>query len=379
MPAFNEFGYVVGEPVPDWTPPPRPPHEQMCGDRCDLLPLNVETHGPDLFEAFADEDWSYLPSGPFDTLTDFIEWAKKTCLGRDPLFFAIVEKGTGKAVGMASYLCIAPEAGSIEVGHIHFGRTIQRTPIGTEAMFLMMRTAFQLGYRRYEWKCNSLNEPSRCAAVRFGFSYEGTFRQHRVVKGRNRDTSWFACIDKEWPHLRKAFETWLSPDNFDDAGKQRSSLSQLTSQAVAAASEGQPESKVTTMAVVDRPQVVRQTDFSAGHGNALQACAASIFGLPIDSVPNFIQLKCGYEQGIAEFVAPLKPRKVSLPADPASKLDEDVGRLCILRGKSPRGEHGHVVVARAKSGGGFDFVCDPHPDDTFLDAESPFGWCMLFD
>ena len=150
------------------------------------------------------------------------------CTNTDPLFFAIISNQTGKAVGVCAYLRIDPANGSIEVGHLNFSPLMQRTPIATEAMWLMMREAFALGYRRYEWKCNALNLPSRSAAQRLGLSFEGVFRQVLVTKGRNRDTAWYAAIDKEWPLLDAAFQAWLSPANFDGEGRQRVSLSKLT-------------------------------------------------------------------------------------------------------------------------------------------------------
>jgi RimJ/RimL family protein N-acetyltransferase len=142
----------------------------------------------------------------------------------DPLFYAIVDLEQGRAVGVAAYLRIEPSAGSIEVGHINYSPLLQRTPAATEAMFLMMERVFDLGYRRYEWKCDALNEPSRTAAERLGFSYEGTFRHATVYKGRNRDTAWFSITDTEWPMLRRAFQSWLQPDNFDEQMRQRRSL-----------------------------------------------------------------------------------------------------------------------------------------------------------
>jgi RimJ/RimL family protein N-acetyltransferase len=146
----------------------------------------------------------------------------------DPLFFAIVDKALKRAVGVASYLRIDPRHGSIEVGHLMFSPLLQGKPAATEAMFLMMERAFEMGYRRYEWKCNALNEPSRRAAQRLGLSYEGLFRQAAVVKGRNRDTAWYAAIDQEWPALKAAFQKWLEPSNFDEGGRQRVALSTLT-------------------------------------------------------------------------------------------------------------------------------------------------------
>jgi RimJ/RimL family protein N-acetyltransferase len=171
--------------------------------------------------------WTYLPYGPFATLDSYHVWAMDVCKRPDPMFYAIVDKTTDRAVGVASYLRIDPAAGSIEVGHINYSPLLQRTPAGTEAMFLMMERAFALGYRRYEWKCDSLNAPSRAAAQRLGFSFEGIFRQATVMKGRNRDTAWFAVIDREWPTLKSAFQRWLNPSNFDESGKQRARLSAL--------------------------------------------------------------------------------------------------------------------------------------------------------
>jgi len=204
----------------------------MEGRFCRVEPLNVESHAADLFAANAldveGRNWTYLSYGPFQNLESYRDWIDATCTGDDPLFFAIVEQKAGKAVGVASYLRITPASGSIEVGHINYSPLLSRTPAGTEAMFLMMNCAFKLGYRRYEWKCDALNAASRIAAQRLGFSFEGVFRQATVYKGRNRDTAWYAAIDEEWPALREAFERWLSPDNFDESGKQRTRLSELT-------------------------------------------------------------------------------------------------------------------------------------------------------
>lgn len=150
------------------------------------------------------------------------------CRGDDPMFHAIIDKASGKAVGVASYLRINPGAGSIEVGHINYARALQKTPAATEAMHLMMKQAFDLGYRRYEWKCDARNAGARAAAQRLGLSYEGMFRQAMIYKGRNRDTAWYAAIDSEWPALRDAYESWLDPANFDENGKQRGSLSAAT-------------------------------------------------------------------------------------------------------------------------------------------------------
>ena len=177
--------------------------------------------------------WTYLPYGPFTSLPAYQTWMGSACVGDDPLFFAITDSTSGKAIGLASYLRIDPASGSIEVGHLAYSPRLQRTPAATEAMFLMMQWAFGAGYRRYEWKCNALNAPSRTAAMRLGFSFEGEFRQAGVVKGRNRDTAWYAAIDAEWPSLEKAYRAWLAPANFDAAGRQRVSLASLTAPIVA--------------------------------------------------------------------------------------------------------------------------------------------------
>jgi len=229
---FNEFGQLLGQPVPDWQPPPAPPREPMEGRFCRLEVLNLEAHAKHLYEAIAGDpdarSWTYLPYGPFTTFENYRDWMNATCLGADPMFFAIIDKKTGKPGGVASYLRITPKNGSIEVGHLHYSHLLKRSPASTEAMYLMMKRAFELGYRRYEWKCNALNAASRAAAQRLGFSYEGIFRQAAVYKGRNRDSAWYAAIDSEWPALRAAFEKWLSPSNFDEQGKQRQSLGDLT-------------------------------------------------------------------------------------------------------------------------------------------------------
>ena len=172
--------------------------------------------------------WTYLPYGPFETFDDYLGWLTDRPQSSDPLFYTVVDNATGKAVGVASYLGISPAKGSIEVGHINFSPLLQRTPAATEAMHLMMKRAFELGYRRYEWQCNALNAKSRAAAQRFGLSFEGVFRQTSVYKGRNRDTAWYATVDWEWPELEIAFMRWLDPANFDQEGKQTIRLSDLT-------------------------------------------------------------------------------------------------------------------------------------------------------
>jgi len=168
-----------------------------------------------------------MPYGPFASFAEYRVWMEKTCTGDDPLFFAIRDLATDEATGVSSYLRITPASSSIEVGHLNFSSRLQKTPAATEAMYLMMKHAFELGYRRYEWKCHAPNAPSR-AAQRLGLSFEGVFRQHTVVKGRNRNSAWYAAIDAEWPELKAAFRTWLAPKNFDASGRQLTQLSTLT-------------------------------------------------------------------------------------------------------------------------------------------------------
>jgi RimJ/RimL family protein N-acetyltransferase len=218
-----------GEELPDWRAAKVPERQIINGRYVRLEPIMVERQATDLFEAQAAGDphlWDYMSAGPFETLSDVTYWLNQVALSPDPLFFTIVDQASGKAVGMESYLRITPAHGTIEIGFIWFGAALQRTPGATEAIYLLARHAFEdLGYRRLEWKCDSLNQRSRRAAERFGFTFEGIFRQHMVTKSRNRDTAWFAMLDSEWPVIKAAFEAWLAPDNFDAAGQQRRSLS----------------------------------------------------------------------------------------------------------------------------------------------------------
>lgn len=232
-PTVNRLGQPVGRALPEWRPPPRPRRAEMIGRYCRLAPLAPERHAPSLFEKFSRDAegrmWTYLPYGPFASLMEFRAWLESACLGDDPLFFAI-ESPQGEPLGLAAYLRIDAKAGSIEVGHLLYSAAMKRTAIATEAMQLMMAAAFDLGYRRYEWKCDTLNEASRAAAVRLGFAFEGVFRQATVVKGRNRDTAWHALLDRDWPAVRDALARWLDPGNFDAQGRQRQRLSELTAQ-----------------------------------------------------------------------------------------------------------------------------------------------------
>lgn len=220
----------LGTPVPGWTPPLPPGPSEIQGRLVCLERLDPARHAADLHAANTASDaiWDYLPYGPFADLADYRAWAEGMAGQSDPFFYALCDPVTGRAGGVASFLRITPSAGTIEVGHIALSPHLQRTPAATEAMALMMGWAFAAGYRRYEWKCDALNRPSRRAAERLGLSYEGTFRQAAVIKGRNRDTAWFAAIDSEWPRLSAAFAHWLAPGNFDAAGRQRQSLSALT-------------------------------------------------------------------------------------------------------------------------------------------------------
>jgi RimJ/RimL family protein N-acetyltransferase len=209
---------------------------------CRVEPLDPARHAEDLFKAYHlapdDRDWTYLPSEERPTdLAAFRDHLAAEAAKDDPLHVAVIDKATGCAVGACAYLRIAPQHGVIEIGYIAWSPLLQRRPASTEAVFLMMRRAFdELGYRRFEWKCDSLNAPSRRAAERYGFTFEGVFRQALVTKGRNRDTAWYSIINSEWPVIRTTFETWLAPENFDAEGRQRQSLAAIRA---AVASSGQ--------------------------------------------------------------------------------------------------------------------------------------------
>ncbi len=232
MNDINELGLPVGFALADWTPCALPPSAVMDGQYCRLEPLTT-AHAPDLHAAnLTDVErriWTYLGYGPFEDLESYSEWVDAMAGSMDPMFFAVIDLGTGSASGVASYLRLEPAVGSIEVGHINFAPPLQGTQAATEAMYLMMKHAFaDLGYRRYEWKCDSLNAKSRAAAERLGFVFEGIFRQCTIYKNRNRDTAWYSIIDEDWPPLRRAFENWLASDNFDEKGRQKTALSEMT-------------------------------------------------------------------------------------------------------------------------------------------------------
>ena len=213
--------------------PARPPgRTALPGRSVTLAPLDPAAHADALYEGTRGEAgdglWTYLFEGPFPNREDFDIHLRRIAASGDPLFLSIVDPGSGRAVGYASYMRIEPVHRVIEVGSILYTPRLQHTPPATEAMYLMARHVFEdLGYRRYEWKCNALNAPSRRAALRLGFTFEGIFRQHMIVKGRNRDTAWYSMLDSEWPVRKANFERWLDPSNFDEHGRQRVALSLL--------------------------------------------------------------------------------------------------------------------------------------------------------
>jgi RimJ/RimL family protein N-acetyltransferase len=219
----------TSHPTADAQPARRPARVTLAGAYTRLVPLDASTHSRDLYVPTHGSEretlWRYLWDGPFASEADFRAALDRKAATDDPLFFAITDPRTGRATGYASYMRIEPAHQCIEVGGILFAPELQRTPAATEAMYLMARHVFEdLGYRRYEWKCDSLNRPSIRAALRLGFNFEGVFRQHMIVKGRNRDTAWFAMLDSEWPMRKAAFERWLATGNFDEAGRQKRAL-----------------------------------------------------------------------------------------------------------------------------------------------------------
>lgn len=227
----------IGAPV-DTVPAQRPGPIRLAGRHVDIVPFDLATHGPALFAASHGPEkeaiWAYLPNGPYADYDAFAAYYDPASRRDDPLMFAIIDKASGVAVGHATYLRIDPANRTIEVGHILYTPALMRTPAGTEAMYLMAGHVFEtLGYRRYEWKCNALNAPSRRAAERYGFRFEGLFRHHMIVKGRNRDTAWFSILSEEWPQIAVAMEAWLAPENFDGEGRQHVSLSVLNAREMA--------------------------------------------------------------------------------------------------------------------------------------------------
>lgn len=236
--TLNAYQQPVGEALPNWTVRDRPAREALQGRTCRLEALDSPRHATDLFDAYGrapdGRDWTYLGVGPFADEAAFREHIERAAASIDPLHYAVIDTRTGRAVGTLALMRIDPANGVIEVGHVTFSPLLKRTPVSTEAQFLLMRHVFDdLGYRRYEWKCDSLNAPSRKTAERLGFTFEGIFRQAIVYKGRSRDTAWFSIIDQEWPTRRAAFERWLSPDNFDTDALQRESLGAVREKLIA--------------------------------------------------------------------------------------------------------------------------------------------------
>lgn len=229
----------TGHPI-DFVRPSLPGQPVLTGPWTRLERLDAARHAADVFNAQAGQDWlwDYMPNGPFHGQQAFSDWMSSVQDGADPCFYAIIDPDTGKAVGEASFMRVDAAMGVIEIGNILLTPALQQRREASAALMAMICWAFDAGYRRVEWKCNSLNAPSRRAALRLGFSYEGTFRNHMIVKGLNRDTAWFAITDQDWRALRPAYEQWLAPDNFDADGQQRQSLSSLTEVALPGRQDG---------------------------------------------------------------------------------------------------------------------------------------------
>ncbi|RJS93699.1 GNAT family N-acetyltransferase [Salinisphaera sp. Q1T1-3] len=225
----------LGAALPDWQPPRFPEPVQMTGRYVRLEPLDVGRHAEALMAAYRAGDdapgWTYLDYGPFADGADYARWIARANAEHDARYVALIGRASGQALGVAGLIRIRPDDGVLEIGHIHYADALKGSAAATEAQFLLMQHVFALGYRRYEWKCHAGNAASRTAAARLGFRFEGVFRQHRIAKGRNRDTAWFSMLDHEWPALEAAFRAWLSPDNFDQHGRQRERLSRLTMRA----------------------------------------------------------------------------------------------------------------------------------------------------
>ncbi|MDG4721787.1 MULTISPECIES: GNAT family N-acetyltransferase [Thalassospira] len=231
-PHNDDFGKPVGHPVENWTGCALPPRNDMVGQHVIVSPLDVDRDAQQLFDANSaatdGSRFTYLSTHAFDDFAAYRAWLEGMAANSDPMLHTIIDKATNKAVGVAAFMRIDKANGVVEIGNINYAPALSKTIGGTEAMFLMMNRAFdELGYRRYEWKCDDQNAPSRAAAARYGFTYEGIFRNHMVYKGRNRNTAWFSITVEEWPAVRAGFEAWLSPDNFDANGNQRQRLEDL--------------------------------------------------------------------------------------------------------------------------------------------------------
>jgi RimJ/RimL family protein N-acetyltransferase len=228
--CYAEFVPQTAAPLANWKPVPIPNPLSLRGRYAALEPLDAARHGGDLWEAVKDHNalWTWLAASPPSSASALMESVERWRQAEHAVLLAILPTETGRAAGWASYMRITPAQGVIEVGNILFSPELQRTRAATEAMYLMARHVFEeLGYRRYEWKCNAENGPSRRAALRFGFTFEGIFRQHMVVKGQNRDTAWFSMLDHEWPARKRAFDAWLQPENFDSQGRQLRTLTEF--------------------------------------------------------------------------------------------------------------------------------------------------------
>lgn len=219
----------VGPPVEGFSPPAAPGPDRIDGRTVRLERLDPAKHSDSLFRANGGEDWvwDYLGYGPFPDFEGYWNWQAAAAASTDPFFYAFVERDGGEALGLGSYLRIDTRNGVIEIGHIQMSPPLQRTTAASEAIMLMVAWAFDAGYRRVEWKCDALNAPSRAAAERFGFTFEGVFRQHMIVKGRSRDTAWFAIINGDWPAIRSRWQAWLAPGNFDAERRQRLRLNEI--------------------------------------------------------------------------------------------------------------------------------------------------------
>lgn len=229
MTTTNELGQPVGNSLPKgWTPPPDPSRVTLAGRTVKVVPLDANVHGAELYEAFQKDEtgagWTYMANGPYGNFDDFMDWLKGAEVSADPMFFAYLNAETGKAIGYGSLMRIDAAMAAIEIGNIRMSPLLQRTPMSTEAIHLKAQYVFDLGYRRFEWKCDHLNAPSRKAADRLGFTYEGTFRNAMHYKGRSRDTAWYSITDEEWPVVSDAHKAWLHPDNFAEGGSQKQSL-----------------------------------------------------------------------------------------------------------------------------------------------------------
>jgi RimJ/RimL family protein N-acetyltransferase len=231
-PRRNEFDQPIGAPLPAWKGAQMPGREPLVGRYCRIEPVDVERHAEDLYTAYSEakdaRDWTYLSAGPFESLEAYRAFLTVVAKLPDPMHHAVIDLATGKAIGTLALMRIDSKNGVIEVGFVTYSPRLKRTRIATEAMFLLMNYVFdQLGYRRFEWKCDSCNEPSRAAALRYGFTFEGIFRQAVVYRERNRDTAWFSIIDGEWPALRESYAQWLDEANFDAQGAQVKKLADL--------------------------------------------------------------------------------------------------------------------------------------------------------